>query len=291
MCKLMMRERKAIEILLSLEAFKVFLGFASLPYEKDLNAIQLEAVRCIFNTIYIRPEFISQLLDASLYKSLFELTQVSQSFEYHTLLWKCLLASFEQPKAITFVIVECNVYDVILKTAHCCIATFDFLCNPNMMALVVELIKAMFVITSHHKDASIAAEWPTIDKIMLMLTSILQQPNANLTMDMKLQTVNCLLVMQHPAYIENFVELGVCKHLVTLLEVTADLSGISMSPPRNTRNDLRDGLLSFMTSLNTDLKRCVSEFLFTLCQKNPLEFTQRTGMGNAVALLRMKGLV
>ncbi|ETV72717.1 hypothetical protein H257_12446 [Aphanomyces astaci] len=81
------------------------------------------------------------------------------------------------------------------------------------------------------------------------------------------------------------------NHTSAEIAQTTPLSELPMSPPPLVKGCLQQTLCTFMTSTNTDLKRCVSEFLFTLCRHNALEFTQRTGLGNAVALLRLKGIM
>lgn len=53
---------------------------------------------------------------------------------------------------------------------------------------------------------------------------------------------------------------------------------------------LREKLLRLMTSLDTHVKRCAAELVFTLCDENPDEFVGRCGFGNAVQLLQIKGL-
>lgn len=80
-------------------------------------------------------------------------------------------------------------------------------------------------------------------------------------------------------------------------------------PPGTVRHDL----IKLMTSFDPNIKRCVAEFIFSLCQDNGTllfffdthiysftiinsylylvdEFIYRTGFGNAVALLKLKGL-
>lgn len=77
-------------------------------------------------------------------------------------------------------------------------------------------------------------------------------------------------------------------------------------------NSLRYELIKLMTSLDTQIKRIVAEFVFSLCNNNgkqhtPFsspqlqsfahvvptvnEFVYRTGFGNSVALLQLKGLI
>ena len=70
-----------------------------------------------------------------------------------------------------------------------------------------------------------------------------------------------------------------------------ELRDQALHPEDNDRQSLRGKLFKFMTCLETTMKRFTSEFVFTLCNEDPDEFTRRTGMGNAIALLKMKGLM
>ena len=64
-----------------------------------------------------------------------------------------------------------------------------------------------------------------------------------------------------------------------------------MDPPAAPPSSVRYMLLKLMTSFDTHLKRSVAELLFVLCEQCVDEFVARTGYGNAVALLQLKGLV
>jgi hypothetical protein len=88
-----------------------------------------------------------------------------------------------------------------------------------------------------------------------------------------------------------------------------------MDPTDAPEGTLRARLIGLMTSLDSSLKRCAAELLFLLCDEDRKcysvpailltmlcsrrlimchsladEFTGRTGFGNAVALLQIKGL-
>ena len=54
---------------------------------------------------------------------------------------------------------------------------------------------------------------------------------------------------------------------------------------------LRAHLIGLMTSLDSVLKRYCAELLYSLCDKESGEFVTRTGFGNAVALMQIKGLI
>ncbi|TMW56068.1 hypothetical protein Poli38472_008716 [Pythium oligandrum] len=49
-------------------------------------------------------------------------------------------------------------------------------------------------------------------------------------------------------------------------------------------------LTALLTSLDTSVKRYTGEWLYLLCDQNADEYTRRTGIGNAIGLLRIKGL-
>lgn len=56
------------------------------------------------------------------------------------------------------------------------------------------------------------------------------------------------------------------------------------------KGTLRWKLIKLMTWTDTNVKRCASEFLWTLCDENAEEFVRRTGLGNSIHMLGIKGL-
>ena len=66
---------------------------------------------------------------------------------------------------------------------------------------------------------------------------------------------------------------------------------VSMNALDATPGTLRWKLIKLMTWTDTSVKRCASELLWTLCNEDPNEFVRRTGFGNAVHMLGIKGLV
>ena len=54
---------------------------------------------------------------------------------------------------------------------------------------------------------------------------------------------------------------------------------------------MRAMLCTLMTDLEPTLKRCASELLWVLCDEQADEFTMRTGFGNAVHMLQLRGIV
>ena len=62
-------------------------------------------------------------------------------------------------------------------------------------------------------------------------------------------------------------------------------------PENAPKGTFRAMLLRQMCSLDYTVKRYAAELMFTLCKSNAEEFTRRTGFGNAIALLRLKGII
>uniref|UniRef100_A0A7S4HXF2 Uncharacterized protein n=1 Tax=Odontella aurita TaxID=265563 RepID=A0A7S4HXF2_9STRA len=69
------------------------------------------------------------------------------------------------------------------------------------------------------------------------------------------------------------------------------LGAKNMSPLDAPRGTVRWKLLRLMTWTESNVKRCASEFIWTLCNGDATEFVLRTGFGNAVHILGIKGLV
>jgi Guanine nucleotide exchange factor synembryn len=64
-----------------------------------------------------------------------------------------------------------------------------------------------------------------------------------------------------------------------------------MDPTDIPKGTLRARLVGSMISLDSLLKRYCAELLYALCDKNTGEFVSRTGFGNAIALMQIKGLI
>jgi hypothetical protein len=65
----------------------------------------------------------------------------------------------------------------------------------------------------------------------------------------------------------------------------------NMAPLDAPKGSLRWKLISLMTWTESNVKRSGSELLWTLCDDDPTQFVLRTGFGNAVHFLGMKGCV
>ena len=74
-------------------------------------------------------------------------------------------------------------------------------------------------------------------------------------------------------------------------EVKSDYLQQKMDPTDIPPGTLRAYLINSMTSLDDVLKRYCAELLYELCEKETGEFVSRTGFGNAIALMQIKGLI
>ncbi|KAH9101727.1 hypothetical protein AeMF1_021583 [Aphanomyces euteiches] len=341
--KILLRGRDAVDCILSLDAFAVYVHLA----ETTDSTVANEALKCAINSVYARPDFIELLLSSQLYDRLFKLAQMAQLVDFHLLVWRCLLATFENARAIVYIQETLRGLECILPTILYCIR-FEpqrFPTDTKRIALVTELLKALYVLASTWQTTTELPSHITklTDDAMALLSSILAFPNRPTLFNFKSNAVNLLLMVHHPAWMERFEAHDGVEHLIAFVEyaimkirvekskstqvltpaviamhhvVKANRDGfrkvklaifhddddeviapkdplnkLPMNPPPLTKGSLHESFCSFMTSTDTELKRCVSEFLYTLCRSNATEFTMRTGMGNAVALLRLKGFV
>ena len=71
-----------------------------------------------------------------------------------------------------------------------------------------------------------------------------------------------------------------------------DAKSESMGPKMSAPPDsLRGQLIELMTCLDSSIKRYASELLFVLCNEDKSEFVNRTGFGNAIHMLQLKGIM
>ena len=75
------------------------------------------------------------------------------------------------------------------------------------------------------------------------------------------------------------------------LNVNLEPTKEQIAPMDSPKYTLRYNVIKLMTSIDSNVKRFANEFLWTLCDGNPGEFTNRTGFGNACHFLGIKGLV
>mmetsp|Transcript_31111 Transcript_31111/g.47649 ORF Transcript_31111/g.47649 Transcript_31111/m.47649 type:complete len:127 (+) Transcript_31111:2-382(+) len=76
-------------------------------------------------------------------------------------------------------------------------------------------------------------------------------------------------------------EMGKCGH--------QGLGAKNMAPLDAPKGSLRWKLIRLMTWTESYTKRATGELLWTLCGNDPREFVLRTGFGNALPLLSLKG--
>ena len=65
----------------------------------------------------------------------------------------------------------------------------------------------------------------------------------------------------------------------------------NINPIDAPQGTIRWKLIKLMTWTESNVKRCASELIWTLCDGNSKEFVKRTGFGNAVHMLGIRGLV
>jgi hypothetical protein len=65
----------------------------------------------------------------------------------------------------------------------------------------------------------------------------------------------------------------------------------NMSPLDAPTGTLRWKMTRLMTWTESHVKRCTSELMWTICSSDPQEFTLRTGLGNAIPMLSLKGFM
>jgi len=73
--------------------------------------------------------------------------------------------------------------------------------------------------------------------------------------------------------------------------ISGNVPSKNIKPINAPPGTIRFKLIRLMTFVDSNVKRCASELLWTLCDGNPKEFVTRTGFGNAVHMLGIKGIV
>jgi hypothetical protein len=64
----------------------------------------------------------------------------------------------------------------------------------------------------------------------------------------------------------------------------------NMQPLHAPSGTMRWNLIKLMTYTESNVKRCVSELLWSVCRSDPNEFILRCGFGNSVHMLSIKGM-
>lgn len=77
----------------------------------------------------------------------------------------------------------------------------------------------------------------------------------------------------------------------TIIEKEEEEMVDELAPKDAPVGTLRYKLIKYMTDTNLTIKRLVSEFLYELCHEKGDIFIERTGFGNACALLQGKGIL
>jgi hypothetical protein len=144
---------------------------------------------------------------------------------------------------------------------------------------------------------------PLVTILMLQATSlVVEQNRSNSTEDafIILPILAVLLkVCQSSPAAKDIVKLKVFpvdtndSKNVTSRDIESDRTdrSVRMEAEDAPKGTLRWKLIKLMTWTDTNVKRCASELLWTLCNEDPDEFIRKTGLGNSIHMLSIKGLL
>eukprot|EP01038_Epipyxis_sp_PR26KG_P004494 gene4494-6350_t len=91
--------------------------------------------------------------------------------------------------------------------------------------------------------------------------------------------------------VKNEVKKDIFPSFTAAEDMRMEYNNKSMDPTDAPIDTYRGQLISLMTSFDNHIKRYSSELLYLLCDENADEFVHRTGFGNAIALMQIKGLI
>ncbi|KAL4171018.1 hypothetical protein KRP22_009119 [Phytophthora ramorum] len=363
-CRVFMRDRRGIDALLTAETLDAVLVLAET--RSWSSRVREEALKCMINSVYSRPEFVSEtLVVKGLVTRLMELAKQGGTASLHWLIWKVLLVSCEAPEVLRYLSTSLEAWKII-----CATLLYSFkngnqaqIIAGDRATLLLDLIKLVSVLvndmqwtaeqeklrpevfhTVHHlggllleilrfnhseisplNGALIELKNAAMEVFMLLpgslLAAFIQQQDDNLKNaagnkdeidgSMLSSVINHLQAMLLIVRIEKTRPLKdmlpvliVCHNLAKTSDPgilscfkKAILPGTTLEsaagpPPAIDRTKMLffKHLKFFLTCLHTDVRRYTSEWLFLLCDQNAKEYTNHTGVGNAIGLLRMKGL-
>ncbi|DBA03533.1 TPA: hypothetical protein N0F65_011434 [Lagenidium giganteum] len=359
-CKVLMRDRRGIECLLTPETLELFLLLAgrAAPSKQDWVANE-EAIKCTINSIYSRPEFVAEhCVPKSFQQRLLVQAKRAGPASFHLLVWKTLLVAFTS--GLTCAVLSIQTLAFTIQDTE--LVTFPH--GKDRIDLALELLKLLAVMANAMKWTKEDEQAkPTIyQEIYLvggLLLEILQlgmcDSAASPITDVRNKALEIFMVLPAAlprAFVTRYVQQGeappsitdaasgnspsmdrimasLVNHLHAMLvrvrvEKTRPMSDMvpavvtcfnlsssgddfktyfkqQIFPDDTKATNAPDALASppqflckhllfFLTCLDTDVRRCVGEWLYLLCDKNADEYTRRTGIGNAVGMLRIKGL-
>ncbi|KAL7999473.1 putative guanine nucleotide exchange factor, Ric8 [Plasmopara halstedii] len=385
-CRVFMRDRRGIYQLLSIEALERFLVIAE--SESWVSSVREEALMCMVNSVYMRPDFVSEHLIARHFIArLLGLARTKGTFSLHRLVWKFLLVSCEAREVPQHVSCSLEAWQLIFSTLSYGFKHGKMSDNVTgaRVLLLMDLIKVISVLANEMQWTAKQEEVsPDIFHYIFRLGELLldilcfEHPRVyrldDHLVDLKNKVTEVFmllpgsllaaLIQQRHKETDGFGKCSllspVVKHLQTMMlnvrvEKTRPLSEMlptlivchnlaktgeheilgcfkmtilpSFQPSKayfdaheQAKTFYFNHLKSFLTCLDTDVRRYTSEWLFLLCDQNEFlclhftskslillsfksasllcrllwssakVYTQHTGIGNAIGLLRMKGL-
>jgi hypothetical protein len=98
-CRVLMRDRRGIDCLLTTEALDQF--FAAAEVTNAGWSFREEAIKCVINSVYSRPEFVATLVDdGNFVPRVLALAGLKAPASWLTLMWKTLLVVCECPAVV-----------------------------------------------------------------------------------------------------------------------------------------------------------------------------------------------
>ncbi|GAB9473782.1 hypothetical protein Gpo141_00010929 [Globisporangium polare] len=372
-CKVLMRDRRGIDLLLTAEAFENYLSLARLtPTTPSDWSVNEEALKCLINSVYSRPEFVAQhIVPKGHLSQLLELAKKAGPASFHLLVWKCVLVSCEAPSVIEFLSGSPEAWELLYTTLYFSFHgdhLFRVAIAADRSALMLDLLKLIAVLanamqwTKEAEDAQpelfasihrlgelllsiLRATHPKISRLNAVLLDIknkvlevfmfiparlltafierqqlreeeqrqCQDPSQVPILQALVQHLQTMLLVTRVEKIRQFSEvlptLIVCHNLTqtaqpsvrelfkkSIFPDSASEGVATESRPSESAQHNKERLFYFkhltffLTCLDTNVKRYAGEWLYLLCDQNADEYTKRTGLGNAIGILRIKGL-
>lgn len=331
-----MRDRRGIEKLLSAQALDHFLQLA----ENDLwsFSVREEALKCMINSIYSRPDFVSEYLSASGFITrLLSLAETRGTITLHWLVWKFLLVSCEAPEVPRHLSCSLETWQLIYVTllygfklenmAEIVVGPRSNLlldltkliyvlvnemqwtaeqerrlpgiscCSYRLGGLFLEILRFRHPAVSPLHVSLLELKNSVVEVLMLApgssLRAFIQQQKGDGNQSTLLSTIiNHLHTMLGVVRIEKMRPLKemlptlvVCHNLaetgdqeiLTCFKTTVLPTSEGCSSAEDERKAFYfKHLISFLTCLDTDVRRYASEWLFLLCDQSGKHFIYLT---------------
>ncbi|KAG6612186.1 Signaling protein RIC-8/synembryn (regulates neurotransmitter secretion) [Phytophthora cinnamomi] len=279
------------------------------------SRVREEAFKCMINSVYSRPEFVSETLIAKgfvtrLIETLFygfthgdqagiviadRATLLLDLIKLITVLVNDMQWTAEQEKLLSDVFNTVHQLGglllEILRFKHSEISPL----NSNLLELKNKAMEVFMFLPGNLLAAFIQQQHSTKEEETGIsdgsdgsLIPVIDHLHAMLPLKEMLPT---LIVCHNLAKTGDPDMLSCFKKAILPATKTGDL--VPVAPPTaidRTKAFFFKQLKFFLTCLDTDVRRYTSEWLFLLCDENAKDYTHHTGVGNAIGLLRMKGL-